>query len=297
MSDKVRALVWSFYEEEQGAKMITMIALADEADDRGGGIFQSISELAKKTRQSRRGMQTQLRAIEDSGLLECVERSSGGPGKFSQYRLVLDGLVSGHNPAQPARLGDFEPRTACTVNRAPGARLDLLVVADHSIRSKPTTKYPEPCKSSTVHFTVLDQADHQLAAAFFEDIKRLNPGHREPAWKGWLRDIRLMRERDGRTHADIRGMWECAHGDEFWRRQILSPANLRKHWDRLAIKRSSAPRAASPPAQDRRCAYQAKGERCMERGIFGQTDGRWYCAAHYDEIERGNTDGEDDARS
>lgn len=80
--------------------------------------------------------------------------------------------------------------------------------------------------------------DDLLAAWMYGLIIQINPKHKPPPMQSWVRDIRLMRERDGKTHAEIRGLFSWANNHTFWRRNILSPATLRKQWDRLTIQRS-----------------------------------------------------------
>src|SRR5262249_46871663 len=78
--------------------------------------------------------------------------------------------------------------------------------------------------------------DRSVAEQIFLDLQTLHPDHRAPNWGRWINDVRLMREQDRRTHDQVLEMWEFAHGDSFWKANILSPDKLRKHWDRLAIK-------------------------------------------------------------
>ena len=100
MSAKVTSLVWSYYNPQRcGAPLITALALADEANDDGGGIFQSVPTLAEKTRQSVRAVRMQLRRLEARKVLECVQKSTGGVGRFSQYRVDLGTLLIPQNPA------------------------------------------------------------------------------------------------------------------------------------------------------------------------------------------------------
>lgn len=74
---------------------------------------------------------------------------------------------------------------------------------------------------------------------FFQLIQALNPKHKTPNFKAWANDIRLMRERDGRTLDEIRELFQWANDDPFWKTNILSPATLRKQWDKLVIQRNN----------------------------------------------------------
>lgn len=79
--------------------------------------------------------------------------------------------------------------------------------------------------------------DADLASHIFALILRLNPNHKRPDLLKWADTVRLMRERDGRTHAEIRDLFEWANADNFWKTNILSPTTLRDKWDRLTIQR------------------------------------------------------------
>ena len=71
-------------------------------------------------------------------------------------------------------------------------------------------------------------------------IRKLNPSFKEPKIESWANDIRLMRERDNRTHKDICELFKWANQDKFWSVNILSPSKLRDKWDQLSMKRNAA---------------------------------------------------------
>lgn len=70
-------------------------------------------------------------------------------------------------------------------------------------------------------------------------IRKLNPSFKEPKIESWANDIRLMRERDNRTHKDICELFKWANQDKFWSVNILSPSKLRDKWDQLSMKRNA----------------------------------------------------------
>lgn len=71
-------------------------------------------------------------------------------------------------------------------------------------------------------------------------IRKLNPSFKDPKIESWANDIRLMRERDNRTHKDICELFKWANQDKFWSVNILSPSKLRDKWDQLSMKRDAA---------------------------------------------------------
>lgn len=66
--------------------MLLALALADFSDDEGGKVFPSIPALAKKTRQSERSVQYQLRKMEQIGFISVAEISAGGRIRGRKYK-------------------------------------------------------------------------------------------------------------------------------------------------------------------------------------------------------------------
>ena len=86
---------------------------------------------------------------------------------------------------------------------------------------------------------VFSDDDLKAAEWIFHLIRKLNPSFKEPKFESWANDIRLMRERDNRTHKDICELFHWANQDRFWSVNILSPATLRAKWDQLSMKRNA----------------------------------------------------------
>jgi hypothetical protein len=82
-----------------------------------------------------------------------------------------------------------------------------------------------------------EEGDERCARWMFDVLKAVNPTAKGPNFTTWSRDVRLMRECDGRTHKEIGGLFRWAQQDSFWCSNILSPAKLRKQWDTLVMQR------------------------------------------------------------
>ena len=70
----------------------------------------------------------------------------------------------------------------------------------------------------------------------------INPDYKKPNFDKWGDVIRLCREQDGRDLFDLWKVFDWANKDEFWSTNILSPATLRKQYDKLVIKMNQKPR-------------------------------------------------------
>lgn len=91
MSVSVMSEVFKRYPNGDG-EMLLALAIADHADDRGEHIWPSIGSLAKKTRQSERSVQRQLRKMEADGWLIRVSVKKIGRGQTVEYRINPDWL-------------------------------------------------------------------------------------------------------------------------------------------------------------------------------------------------------------
>jgi|GEM_PF-1024826 hypothetical protein len=91
MSIKVMTACWERY-PNGGGELLLALALADHADDDGENIYPGVESLSRKTRQSKRTIQYQLRKMEDIGWLQLVAHEGGGRGRARQYRVNPDWL-------------------------------------------------------------------------------------------------------------------------------------------------------------------------------------------------------------
>lgn len=87
--------------------------------------------------------------------------------------------------------------------------------------------------------TPADPNDEKCARWLFDVLRQTAPKAKEPNFEAWTNDVRLMRERDERSHKEICALFRWAQQHSFWRGNILSPKALREHWDRLTIQRQT----------------------------------------------------------
>lgn len=80
--------------------------------------------------------------------------------------------------------------------------------------------------------------DLRCAEWLFDVVQSISPSARKPNYAAWANDIRLMRERDQRTHKEIATLFKWACEDKFWKGNVLCPSTLREKWTQLDIKRT-----------------------------------------------------------
>lgn len=309
MSVKVQGLIWDWF-AGKGNDMLLALALADECEHDGGGIFPSVPKLARRTRQSERTVQRQLRQMEASTWLQCVERSSGGRNRPNKYRInpafVSDPDIFDFGLPNGDKLSPFEegkPRHSCVT--VSGSETVTETVTNPFLNGdtavSPAIKPLKPIKPLSSKITGcaepsdsandIDVEDRRLAGWVFERILALHPKHKQPNWRRWCREIRLLQERDGRTRREIAELFAWANADPFWQTNILSPGKLREQWDQLVIRKSAEckTKEQEAPRPDYRCAFVDKGQRCEKAGKRSRGShiaAPWYCHTHDEIIER-----------
>jgi hypothetical protein len=223
-------------------------------NDAGESCYPSISRLAKETGLSRQAVMEHLKNARAAGWISVRPHGfSGQPWKRNEYAITW--------PAEKAvNQGDHE-----AVNQG-----------DH-----------EAVNQGDLSLSVVNSSKSTaIALKIFEDLRKLNPTHREPAWEAWTKEIDLLLS-EGRSADDVLELWAFAHAHSFWRTNILSPAALRKQWDRLAVLRTSSKSSSAGKAEDSRCTgVDASGVRCGNAWTSRRPGKPALCTACRDAVER-----------
>lgn len=101
---------------------------------------------------------------------------------------------------------------------------------------KPAVLKPEAAIQSGTKWG--NSEDLRCAEWLFDVVQSISSSARKPNYAAWANDIRLMRERDQRTHKEIATLFKWACEDKFWKGNVLCPSTLREKWTQLDIKRT-----------------------------------------------------------
>lgn len=276
MSVRMMTLVFEHYPNGGGERCLAL-ALADCAHDDGSHVFPSVATLAHKSRQSDRTVQRQLQVMVGYGWL-LVIREGGGRLKATEYRINPDWIADPAGFAFKSEKGDilspFSEAKGChscvTVSDAErvtnsAEKGDIAVSPEQELNLNPPLSPHTASAGCTVPSDNAaaekseDADDRVLAGWMLERLRKLNPTHGEPNWRRWCREIRLMRQRDGRTRREIAELFAWANADAFWQTNILSPGKLRAQWDQLALKRGVARRSSGAGSAAVSSSYQCIG--------------------------------------
>ncbi|HFT8208097.1 TPA: replication protein [Citrobacter freundii] len=105
---------------------------------------------------------------------------------------------------------------------------------------KPGKKYPVLKPEAAIQSGTKwgNSEDLRCAEWLFDVVQSISSSARKPNYAAWANDIRLMRERDQRTHKEIATLFKWACEDKFWKGNVLCPSTLREKWTQLDIKRT-----------------------------------------------------------
>lgn len=193
---------------------------------------------------------------------EKTDSSHAKPPVPARAQGTADDQGTDHSESVLERSGTFENHSGTFANSSESFRSvpDSQSQSQSDIQSQ-SQAAPLAKASREV---ALDPKCVEFAQFMWNAILAMNPTAREPDLEKWANELRIMSQRDGpdRTLDEARALFAWANQDAFWRTNILSPGALRKHWDKLRIKRDSNGRATSrerrtvgKPETDRQFAF------------------------------------------
>lgn len=207
-------------------RKLVLLKLADNANDKGE-CFPSYQHIADHCEVSRRSVISHIDALIKMGLVEKKSRKNQDGSSSNLYILHLEKGSENISPpseriSPPSE--NISPITNHSINQSIN-HIDLSL----------QTKTPATSPTKKFSFTEMDLA---MAKEMFARIQKLNPNHKQPNFEAWANDIRLLSERDGKSHPEIIDLFEWANQDRFWQANILSPRKLREKWDVLVLQRN-----------------------------------------------------------
>lgn len=218
-------MVWALKQDVKNASAkLLLISLANYADE-DGICWPSITRLAGDCSASRQTVMNSTKRLIEMGLIEAKKRTGG-----SEYgaKSILYTLKFTESPKRRLSEEKTEPKVQSVKPKVNGLDPNQLL--------EPITKKENKQKKKT-EVEKYSAQDMQCAEWIFAKIQQLNPKHKLPNMDNWADTIRLMRERDKKTHREIAELFAWANNDDFWKTNILSPAKLREKWDPLSVKR------------------------------------------------------------
>lgn len=77
---------------------------------------------------------------------------------------------------------------------------------------------------------------HQMATWLWQQVQARYPYVKEPSLEQWADDIDKLMRCDKQPYENVKVALVFSQQDDFWRQQVRSGANLRKHYEKLLVK-------------------------------------------------------------
>ena len=122
----------------------------------------------------------------------------------------------------------------------------LKTHSEGNANQEPITNNQEPLTNTTQGISVqpevkqgkykFDSYQMEFAVWMHGQLLIQNPNFKKPNLESWANTLRLMLEVDKRDPVKVGEVFTWANNDDFWSSNILSPASLRKQFDKLIVK-------------------------------------------------------------
>jgi hypothetical protein len=99
----------------------------------------------------------------------------------------------------------------------------------------------------------------RLGGVLLESILERKPDLRRPDPKHWARQMQALLETDGRSPERVEAVIRWCQKDPFWSVNILNPASLRRHFDRLELEMGRAAPVATESLSDQIARMEREG--------------------------------------
>lgn len=224
MSGNATVAVWRYRDEALTAvDRYVLLALADEADSAGyidGRARRSAPHIAEKTHLSRRTVDRTLKRLVAMDLVNVVTAPVRG----------------GKNGGEP---GDYHLPMVTMSNRSDDPDDTVTNRVGHTVQSDAdrASSRDNPGSSPGMSDVPPDDpmATPMYLAGLLADLIEQNGSRRPTVTKSWVTEIDRMIRLDERSPDLVEKCIRWAQADSFWRANIMSPAKLRKHYDRLRL--------------------------------------------------------------
>ncbi len=185
----------------------------------------SIDRIAAETADGRDAVRSAIHELEAAGFLSRT-RTSVGTGWEDEYDLHIKPQTGnscvGKSYVGKSHVGKPDDIIRQNKIRQNKVKRNKEIIMPAPEKPAPAREIPEEAK--------------KLAERLHKWLLRNKPDRRiQDGWQErWAQDIDKMHRLDGRSWEAITACIDWSQRDEFWKQNILSGENLRKHYDRMS---------------------------------------------------------------
>ena len=217
-------LEWEWYKDANTRGLfIHCLLRANHADNswRGkeikrGSFFTSLDTLSTETGLTSRQIRTSL-----DKLIATGEVSSSG-----QARGRMITIANYDSYQSDDKLNDSEKSGKSQAHD----RLSTTNKNDKNDKNDKNINKPTPVKPK------YEDCDLEFANQAFKEILKVSSDYKKPNLETWAKDVRLMREVDGKDLSEMATVWIWVRQDRFWSTNVLSISKFRDKYEQLKMK-------------------------------------------------------------
>ncbi|WP_162006859.1 helix-turn-helix domain-containing protein [Roseimaritima sediminicola] len=225
----LRKLVLDAFTEPSGSKVsgAAMKAVLRAIDDHGAKCWASITTIATETCQGEKTVRRAVKALESMGLVTVTPNAGQTSILEINWKAIPTPVTT--TEVTPETTPVMQSTTPVTMTGGAGHAAHNPGHDDRQSDKK--RKVTEKKRKSLV--ADRDEECYRVASWMFGLILQVAPKEQQPNLNQWANTIRLMRDRDRHTIAEIKQVFQWANADDFWRVNIRSPDKLRKQFANL----------------------------------------------------------------
>lgn len=261
----ITAINWAFEQPVKNTPKLVLVALADFSDEKYQ-CWPSIENLAKKCSLTKRATIINIQILENAGCLKKGKRWRQEGGQTSNLYILkvsktkttrkevvnMTTITGEYNDSGVVNMTTIMGEYNSTPSKEePSLKSNHQIT--HQENSADCAFAPSPLSGGAVSnnqktkqdgFFIStpngkkwgDEIDLKISKEIFQGVQVVCSCAKEPNWPHWANDVRLMRQQDNRTPADILKMFKWSNKHPFWGSNILSPRKLREKWDILSAQ-------------------------------------------------------------
>ena len=107
-------------------------------------------------------------------------------------------------------------------------------------------------------FQNISEEAKEISTHFEMRLDLLYPGRKPANQEAWQKEFDKIHRIDKKSWDDIKSLLDWALDDSFWVKNILSPATLRKQWDKLMARKIPAPNKGNQMLKNRALAEETR---------------------------------------
>jgi len=216
---------WEWYSDVNTSRVfLHLLLVANHKDNQWRGIhikrgqrLTSFSKLAIETNLSIKNIRTAIKRLKSTNEVASYSNAQHTVFTVINYDLYQD------EASEVASEGQAKGKQGAT---------NKNVKNDKNEKKLTPTVQPE-VKQSKYKF---DSYQMEFAVWMHSQLLIQNPNFKKPNLESWANTLRLMLEVDKRDAVKVGEVFTWANNDDFWSSNILSPASLRKQFDKLIVK-------------------------------------------------------------